>query len=50
MDQRLRMRKPTEKLSVIVGDLFDEILAENVMSSAGIGTDNMTAILVQFMH
>jgi len=42
------MKKPTEKLSSIVGNLFDKICAVNVMSSAGIGTDNMTAVVVQF--
>ena len=50
LDQKLKMRKPTEKLSKVVGELFDEILADNVMSSAGIGTDNMTAVLIQFVH
>ena len=50
MEERLKIRKPTEKLSKIVGDMFDQILAVNVMSSGGIGTDNMTAILIQFVH
>ena len=48
MDERLKLRKPTEKLSGIVADMFDQIIATNVVASAGIGTDNMTAVLIQF--
>jgi serine/threonine protein phosphatase PrpC len=48
LNERMNLMKPTERLSGIVGELFDRILAVNVMSSAGIGTDNMTAVLVKF--
>jgi hypothetical protein len=46
--ERLAVRKPTERLSSVVGDLFDKIIATNVVASAGIGTDNMTAVVIQF--
>lgn len=48
MHQRLTSRKSTEKLSTIVGDMFDKIIASSVATSGGIGCDNMTAILVKF--
>lgn len=37
INERLALKKPTEKLSGICGDIFEKILAVNVMSSAGIG-------------
>jgi protein phosphatase 2C family protein 2/3 len=46
LNERLAVKKPTERLSSIVGDIFDKILAVNVVSSAGIGTDNMTACVI----
>lgn len=39
-------KKP--KLSDVIGDIFDQIIAPDVSSSGGIGCDNMTAIIVQF--
>ena len=39
-------KKP--KLSQVVEDVFDQIIAPDVSSSGGIGCDNMTAIIVQF--
>ena len=39
-------KKP--KLSQVVEDVFDQIIATDVSSSGGIGCDNMTAIIIQF--
>jgi serine/threonine protein phosphatase PrpC len=36
------------KLSNVVEDLFDDIIAKDVASSMGIGCDNMTCVIVQF--
>lgn len=39
-------KKP--KLSQVVEDVFESIIATDVSSSGGIGCDNMTAVIVQF--
>ena len=39
-------KKP--KLSQIIEDMFDKIIASDVASSGGIGCDNMTCVIVQF--
>ena len=36
-----------EKLSVIIEEMFDKIIATDVASSGGIGCDNMTCVIVQ---
>ena len=40
--------KKKEKLSGVIEDMFDKILATDVASSGGIGCDNMTCLIVQF--
>ena len=45
--ERLRKR-PTEKLSKFIEELFDEILAPDVFTESGVGCDNMSCILIQF--
>lgn len=37
-----------DKLSKIVEEMFDKIIASDVASSGGIGCDNMTCVIVQF--
>lgn len=37
-----------QKLSQVVEELFDKIIASDVASSGGIGCDNMTCVIVQF--
>lgn len=39
---------PKYKLSTIVADMFDKIIATSVAASGGIGCDNMTAVIVKF--
>jgi len=36
-----------EKISSIIEEMFDKIIATDVASSGGIGCDNMTCIIVQ---
>jgi len=39
-----------EKLSQIIEDMFEKIIAPDVQSTGGIGCDNMTCVIVQFKH
>jgi serine/threonine protein phosphatase PrpC len=39
-------KKP--KLSGVIEEMFDKIIASDVASSGGVGCDNMTCIIVQF--
>lgn len=47
----IKARKTGEKRSVIIENLFDEILCKDVNdpSSDGSGTDNMTCIVIEFI-
>lgn len=40
-------KKPA-KVSAIIEDMFDKIIATDVASSGGIGCDNMTCVIIQF--
>lgn len=40
--------KKKGKISGVVEEMFDKIIATDVASSGGIGCDNMTCIVVQF--
>ena len=46
--EALKSRKSSEPISKIVEDLFERIIATDILSSAGVGTDNMTCIVVEF--
>ena len=37
-----------EPVTKIIEEMFDRIIATDILSSAGVGTDNMTCIIVQF--
>lgn len=37
-----------KKISAVVEDMFDKIIATDVASSGGIGCDNMTCVIIQF--
>jgi serine/threonine protein phosphatase PrpC len=43
-------KKNPQQLSKSLTSLFDECCAKDLGSSQGIGTDNMTAILVEIRH
>ena len=45
MRDALSTRK--SKISTCIEELFDSILAKDILSSGGIGTDNMTCIVVE---
>ena len=38
------------KISGCIEELFEEIIATDILSSGGIGTDNMTCIVVEFIR
>jgi serine/threonine protein phosphatase PrpC len=39
----------TKKTSLNIEEMFDKIIAKDIMASCGVGTDNMTCVLVKFM-
>lgn len=44
-----KMKKsPGGKLSPIVEDLFNDLVSPNFVTTAGVGCDNMTCMIVQF--
>ena len=48
VDFSAELLKKKEKISGVVEEMFDKIIATDVASSGGIGCDNMTCIIVQF--
>lgn len=42
------LSKKKERISGIIEEMFDKIIATDVASSGGIGCDNMTCVVVQF--
>ena len=48
----IKERKAAEKRSLAVCKLFDEIICKDVNdpNSDGSGTDNMTCIIIEFVH
>lgn len=42
--------KKKDKVSGVVEEMFDKIIASDVASSGGIGCDNMTCIVIQFKN
>ena len=45
--EAIAKQEGTEPLTKIVEEMFDRIIATDILSSAGVGTDNMTCIIVQ---
>jgi hypothetical protein len=45
---RLKTKTTKEGLAEIGKEMFDSIVATDVASSAGIGCDNMTCIVIEF--
>lgn len=54
MDEALLKLKDAKgdnyKLSDIGSELFEDIVAEDAMASQGIGSDNMTCVVVELLH
>lgn len=50
MQKKVAARKKGERNSLVVEELFDEIIAKDIHSPDcdGTGTDNMTCIIVEF--
>jgi len=48
MREALGKRRQTEPISSCIEGLFDRIIATDILASQGVGTDNMTCILVEF--
>ena len=48
MREALSKRKSSEPITGCIEDLFDNIIASDILSSGGVGTDNMTCILIEF--
>lgn len=49
MRNKLKEKKGnSEPLSVSIEEMFDQICATDILSSSGIGTDNMTCVIVEF--
>ena len=51
MRKKLAARDLTQEKATqgCIETLFDEIIANDILQSAGVGTDNMTAIVVEFL-
>lgn len=47
MREALTKRKATEQISASIEGLFDRIIATDILASGGVGTDNMTCILIE---
>lgn len=41
-------RSAKEKINEVIENIFDEIIAKDILSSSGVGTDNMTCVVVEF--
>ena len=50
MKEHIRDLKSGEPYSKCVADLFDKICATDIIKSGGIGTDNMTCILIKLYN
>ena len=46
--QEALAKKGTAPISSCIEDLFEKIIATDIFASAGIGTDNMTCIVIEF--
>ncbi len=44
------LNKKRENISTSIEDVFDKIIASDVASSGGIGCDNMTCVVIQFLQ
>ena len=44
--QALGQLSEEQPITKVIEDMFDRIIAKDILSSAGVGTDNMTCVLV----
>lgn len=38
----------SDHVSNVIENIFEEICAKDILSSSGVGTDNMTCVVVEF--
>lgn len=48
VSDKLKKKKGKENLSSVIEEMFDDIVAKELEESNGIGTDNMSCIVVEF--
>lgn len=48
MREALAKRRQSEPISGCIEALFDRIIATDILASQGVGTDNMTCIVIEF--
>ena len=46
--ERLADRSSNENICESIENMFDDICAKDILTSSGVGTDNMTCIVVEF--
>ena len=44
--QSLSQLREEQPISSVIEEMFDRIIATDILSSAGVGTDNMTCVIV----
>ena len=49
-DQKTGMPKNNVKISKIIEEMMDSIIADDIANENGLGCDNMTCIVIQFKH
>ena len=49
-DQKTGFLKNSVKLSKIIEEMMEDVISDDVTNENGIGTDNMTCIIIQFKH
>jgi len=48
MRDRLADRSSQENICESIENMFDDIIAKDILTSSGVGTDNMTCVVVEF--
>lgn len=43
----LSERSSREKINEVIENIFEDIIATDILSSSGVGTDNMTCIVIE---
>jgi len=48
VQKKLKKKKGKDSLALLVEEMLDSILATDIAASGGIGTDNMSCIVIEF--
>jgi hypothetical protein len=46
--EKLKKSKGKQVMSELIGNMFDDIVAKDIATSNGLGTDNLTCIVIEF--